>query len=140
METQCMWDECDCFDGVANRANRRKVSRRNRVQPPRQQAGHIELAPGGFTLNGQVHELTGKPRDMLAALLESHYRRSTASDLRKVIGLDDEAVTYPEQAIKDTARKLRAALKRAVNAEGLPCENPLESTGKGKDLTYILNV
>jgi hypothetical protein len=98
----------------------------------------LELIPGGFAYKGRTHDLTGRPRDMLEALVESHHRRCTASELRKVIGVDDESTTYPEQVIRDTAKTLRNALKGAVKAAGLSCKNPLPSTGKGKDLTYIL--
>src|SRR5206468_2474146 len=65
-------------------------------------AGRLELVPGGFAYRGKVHELTGKPRDMLAALQISRDRRCTALELREAIHVDDEAVTYPEQVVKDT--------------------------------------
>jgi hypothetical protein len=98
----------------------------------------LELIPGGFALGGQARDLTGRARAMLCALLESSHRRCTVAELRETIGIDDEAVTYPEQAIKDTAKSLRAELKKAAAAAGLPCENPLPSKGRGKELTYIL--
>ena len=45
-----------------------------------------------------------------------------------------------EQVIKDTATTLRAALKKAIKAAGLDCKNPLKSSDKGRNLTYILAI
>jgi hypothetical protein len=42
--------------------------------------------------------------------------------------------------VKDVANDLRAALREAVKAAGLSCENPLLSIGRGKDLTYTLTL
>lgn len=98
----------------------------------------IELIPGGFVYRGKQHELTGRPRDMLKALLQAPYFRRTASDLCKDMGVDDEAVTFPEQVVRDTAKESRAALRHAVQAVGLSCDNPLPSGGRGKDLYYRL--
>jgi hypothetical protein len=98
----------------------------------------LELVPAGFAFKGQVYDLTGKPRDMLAALLNARHRRCTVEDLRGALDVDDEAVNYPEQVIRDTAKALRQALRRAAKAARLRCTNPLPSKGKGKDLAYIL--
>src|SRR5262249_36418583 len=65
--------------------------------PPPCQENALELIPGGFTYRGKVQDLTGKPRAMLEALLASDFRRCSADDLRQPLGLDDDAVTYPEQ-------------------------------------------
>jgi len=104
---------------------------------PHPSAG-VDLIPGGFAYQGKPHNLTGRPRDMLAALLSSRFLRCTASELREKLGVDDEAVTYPDQVVKDAAGTLRQALKGAVKAAGMACKDPLPSTGKGKDLTYGL--
>jgi hypothetical protein len=102
-----------------------------------QQSG-IELIPGGFVYKGKQHDLTGKPRAMLEALLNSHFRRSEESDLYKVLDINPDAVEHDRQVILDTAKKLRAALRKAAEDAGIKCENPLPSTGKKKDLTYRL--
>jgi hypothetical protein len=122
----------------ACRAAARLLSDRDgapRQTPP---AASLELAPGGFAYRGKVYDLIGRPQHMLKAILESHFRRCTASDLRDAIGVDDATVSYPEQVVKDAAKKLRRALVSAVTAEGLPRGNPLLSKGTGEDLTYIL--
>jgi hypothetical protein len=57
--------------------------------------------------------------------------------------VDDEAASFPEQVIRDTAKRLRAALRKAL---GLPFKgkasqkavDPLPSKGKGEYLTYSL--
>jgi DNA-binding response OmpR family regulator len=98
------------------------------------------MAPAGFFLGNQVHDLTGRPRDMLQRLLEAPHRRCTAAELRKSMDVDDESVDSPEQVIKDTAKKLRHSLKKALMAAGRSVENPLPSKGKGKDLSYILAI
>jgi hypothetical protein len=100
----------------------------------------LELIAGGFIFRAKTHELSGRPRAMLAALLNTDNRRMTAEELREVLAIDDDAVNFPEQVVKDTAIKLRKALKRAALESGLSCENPLRSNGKGKDLTYILDM
>ena len=55
--------------------------------------------------------------------------------------MNDEDVTFPEQVIRDTAKKLRAALKQAAKQIGhtnLQRLWPLQSIGKGEYLTYSL--
>jgi hypothetical protein len=105
-----------------------------------QEDGPLALIAGGFAYYGRAHDLTGRPRDMLEALLEAPFRRCRASDVRKALDVDDEAVDRPEQVVKDTAKMLRNALNKAVKDAGKSCENPLRSLGRGKDLTYILDV
>jgi hypothetical protein len=99
----------------------------------------LELAAGGFTYRGRVYDLSGRPYEMLAALLASHWHRMTTPQLVDALKATDTA-TYPEQVVKDTARKLRQALKAAVESAGLSCPDPLPSKGEGKHLTYCLEV
>src|SRR5262249_21264432 len=98
----------------------------------------IALAPGGFTLRGKLHTLTGLPSQMLRALLAAHHRRLTANQLRKAMGIDDLAVDQPEQVVKDTANKLRKVLRTAAGMSQE--ENPLPSNGRGEFLTYALKL
>jgi hypothetical protein len=93
------------------------------------------LIPGGFQHKGRQHNLTGRPMAMLSALLHSRHRSCTVDQLRNALGVDDEAVSHPEQVIKDTATDLRKALKTAGVSK---C--PLPSTGRGQYLTYRLNL
>jgi hypothetical protein len=97
----------------------------------------LELAPGGFAYRGKVFNLTGRPLDVLKAILKSRYRRCTASELRVALSVNEETVEYPEQVVKDAAAKLRASL---TSAAGTQSGNPLLSEGRGKDLTYILSL
>jgi hypothetical protein len=97
----------------------------------------LKLAPGGFAYRGKVFKLTGRPLDVLKAIMVSRYGRCTASELRVALGVDEDAVTYPEQVVKDAAAKLRASL---TSAAGTQSGKPLLSEGRGKDLTYILNL
>jgi hypothetical protein len=109
--------------------------------PAEQPLASLGLAPGGFTLGGKRHSLTGRPLEMLRVLLASPDHTATADHLRKEMGVNDEAVTYPEQVIRDTAKKLRAALRGAAEAAGRACPpDPLPSTGRGRDLTYRLAI
>jgi hypothetical protein len=102
--------------------------------------GGLRLAPGGFLYGGQFHNLTGRPLQMLTALLDAPFGRMTADELRKVMAVDDEAVEFPEQVVKDAAKALRASLRQAAEAIGRPVDNPLPSSGRGADLTYSLNM
>jgi hypothetical protein len=53
--------------------------------------------------------------------------------------VDNEAVTFPDQVIRDTAKRLRTALRKAAEDAGLPCpQDALPSTGKGGHLSYRL--
>lgn len=98
----------------------------------------LALAPGGFTLAGKPHRLAGRSREMLRVLLESSHQRATAGQLRQALGIDDEAVTYPDQAVKDTAKALRVALRKAA---GLGKDHdPLPHISQGKDLAYQLEL
>jgi hypothetical protein len=103
-------------------------------------AGSVEMIPAGFRYRGITHNLTGRPRDLLAELLRFPDHRALAGDLREAIGADDEAVNLPEQVVRDAAAHLRRALRRAVDAAGLTCDDPLPSLGRGKDLTYRLDM
>jgi hypothetical protein len=77
---------------------------------------------------------------MLRVLLASPHHTATADQLREQMGVDDQAVTYPEQVIRDPAKKLRAALREAARAAGRPFpRDPLPSTGRGRELTYRLD-
>src|SRR5437870_7632 len=72
----------------------RAMLRRTVPEPPAQLSG-LTLVSGGFTFGDKVHELTGRPRDMLVALLNARYRRCTLSQLREAMNIDDESVSYP---------------------------------------------
>jgi hypothetical protein len=100
----------------------------------------LEYLPDGFTLAGRRHRLTGRPLDMLRELLAAPHWSMTADDLRKRLEIDDAAVTYPEQVVKDTAMLLRKALREATTEAGLPCEDPLPSSGRGRHLAYTISL
>jgi hypothetical protein len=100
-------------------------------------ASVLELAPGGFAYHGKPYILTGRPRQMLKALLESKFLRLSRHDLRKAMNLDDERDGFHDQVVKDSALQLRRALRAAA---GKRCDDPLPSIGRGDDLTYILDM
>jgi hypothetical protein len=108
------------------------------VPPAPPQHESLTILPGGFRYAGRRHDLTGRPLDMLRALLESTDGSLTADELRVKMRVSDESVDYPEQVVRDTARRLRRALRRACAAAGRPCADPLPSTGRRDDLTYRL--
>jgi hypothetical protein len=113
--------------------------RRVRGQLPGSAPGNdLVLVPGGFQYRQKTYDLTGRPLQMLTAILNTNHHRCTRDELRRLIGVDDTAVTFPEQVVLDTAKELRAALRKAVEDAGLDCNNPLPSTGRGADLTYRL--
>jgi hypothetical protein len=100
--------------------------------------GELALVPGGYTLGDRRHSLTGRPLALLRALLAAPGRCATAEQLRKSMGVDDEAVTYPDQVIRDAAGDLRASLREAA---GLAWDqDPLPSEGRGADLAYRLDL
>jgi hypothetical protein len=102
----------------------------------------VSLCPGGFEYRGHPNKLSGRPLQMLKAMLGSRHLRCTRDELRKSMGIDDDAVSYPEKVVIDTGKKLRAALLAALRASGQKCDDfdPLPSTGEGADLTYSLNM
>jgi hypothetical protein len=100
----------------------------------------VRVIPGGFVYGEDRHDLCGKPLEMLRELLASRWRKTSADDLRKAIRPDDCAINNPEQAVKDTAKRLRVALRAAARRAGLDCKDPLRSTGQGKDLAYELTL
>ena len=114
---------------------------KGRPVPPRpwdSEPASLTLISAGFVYRGKVHNLAGKPLKMLEALLASRWKRCSVADLIRDLEIDEDEVEFPEQAVKDTARKLRKALRRAVEAAGLSTANPLPSEGRGADLTYRL--
>jgi hypothetical protein len=100
----------------------------------------LRLIDGGFEYRGMANDLTGRPRAMLESLLTAAHHRCTIDTLRGLMNVNDEDVNFPEQVIRGTASTLRAALRAAVQQAGLACPDPLPSTGRGKDLTYRLEM
>jgi hypothetical protein len=101
----------------------------------------LALAPGGFSLCGTPHQLTGRPLAVLGVLLKARHRTATVGQLREQLGVDEVAVEHPNQVIKGAASDLRKALCRAYRAAGLSCpKNPVPSWGRGNDLTYRLDL
>jgi hypothetical protein len=105
------------------------------------QVGGLALTAFGFSLDDVSFALSTRPRDMLKILMESKHRDATADRLRQGMRVDDEAgAIYPEQVVKDTAKRLRKALREAgrkVRGDDFP-DNPLPSTGRKADLAYRL--
>jgi hypothetical protein len=95
----------------------------------------LQLVAGGFEYGGKVFNLTGRPLQLLEALLNAKHRRATVDQLRDKMGINDAAVEYPVQVVKDTASELRKVLKDATK-----CEDPLPSVGKAASLAYYLNL
>jgi hypothetical protein len=91
-----------------------------------------------LTDDGPPVDVRGRPLAMLKALLTTQDERCTVNDLRKAMNIDEEAVSYPEQVIRDTAKRLRTALKRAWEAARQEITDPLPSIGRGGELTYAL--
>jgi hypothetical protein len=100
----------------------------------------VMLVDGGFEYGGKFHSLKGRPLQMLNAILHAPNNRMTREKLRNAMEVDDQAVTYPDQVISDTAGKLRSALRRAIADAGRDCKDPFPSTGRGADLTYSLSM
>jgi hypothetical protein len=110
------------------------------ARPGAETKAPVELVPAGFAYRGRIHTLTGRQLAMLRALVQARHHRSGLDELRDAMGVDDEAVNYPEQVVKDTATELRKALLGAVQKAGLSCKDPLPSIGRGKDLVYTLEL
>jgi hypothetical protein len=104
--------------------------------PPQPRTDYpVEIVPGGFMVGARKYDLTGKPLDMLRELVKARNHELLAADLWKLIWPDDTTAD-PGQAVKDTAKKLRKALR-----EPFPkVDDPLPSSGKLKDLAYRLNL
>ena len=99
----------------------------------------VSLIAGGFLYGGKKTELSGRPYQMLCALLKLRFRSKSVTQLIDDMELDDDSVSFPDQVIKDSAKKLRV-LKDAAKLAGKPIANPLPSTGKGEDLAYKLSL
>jgi hypothetical protein len=100
----------------------------------------LELIAGGFAYRGHPYDLTGKPLILLGELLKARFSRCTMDQLRQAGDWDDDLIEFPEQAVRDTATNLRAALRKAIRDAGQFCDDPLPSTGRGADLTYQLSL
>jgi hypothetical protein len=100
----------------------------------------LALADGGFTLWGRFHLLAGRPLQMLKVLLESRHNAATSRTLRSKMGVDDKdiPVECPDQVVRDTATKLRKALRKAAGKGNDYDPVPNEGRGNG-DLTYRLD-
>jgi hypothetical protein len=110
------------------------------MAPPSPTFADLQLAPGGFTCRSDFHELTGRPLDMLRALLSALDHRLTADQLRVGLRINDEEVEFPQQVVRDMACKLRAVLRKAWEQAGVPMKNPLPHSGSGRDLSYALQL
>jgi hypothetical protein len=111
--------------------------------PPPQGKGEdapLAIVPGGFTLSGRRFRLSGRPWHMLRILLESRHQAAKVDDLRNRMGINDEPRDMPEQIVRDTACKLRKALRKAAKVIGCAIDDPLPSIGRGQDLCYSLDL
>ncbi|GIW81481.1 MAG: hypothetical protein KatS3mg105_4406 [Gemmatales bacterium] len=98
----------------------------------------IEATPSGFILNGRHYSLTGKPLAVLNVLLASQRREAKADTIYEKCWPDDTA-DNPRQVVLNAVTQLRKALQKAMRRQGIK-QDPITSTGKGKDLTYRLNL
>jgi hypothetical protein len=104
----------------------------------------VALVDGGFSLRGgEPHPLTPRERQMLEVLLDSRHYTARSDLLREEMGVDKQVREDPAQIIKDTAKRLRSKLRKAL---GLPhkgkdarkAQDPLPSTSQDKYLAYGL--
>jgi len=95
----------------------------------------IEIVAGGFVVSGTRHDLIGKPLELLRLLTNAHHQEMFASLIREKLWPAD-TLNWPDQAVKDTARKLRKALREAFP----DIDDPLPSVGEGASLAYRLNL
>jgi hypothetical protein len=104
---------------------------------PTAETNRLALADGGFTLSGKFQSLIGRPRQMLKVLLESRHNSATSRTLRSKMGVNDLDVDHPEQVIRDAAKYLRKALRKAAGKGN--DYDPIPSAGSGDDLAYRLD-
>jgi hypothetical protein len=134
-----MEKEGERFFANVKKATRNQTAREGRMSVPTKKTKSVTIIPGGFRYKNKNFSLTaGRLFDMLRALVESPHERLTSRELLEALKVDNESVTYPEQIIKDTAKKLRRALRQAVRKVGLKCADPLPHIGKGQNLAYEL--
>lgn len=104
----------------------------------------LQIFPAGISLDGGRHiiDLPGRPMEMLSALTRLPGRRGDVPTLCQEMPIDVTAVSFPEQCVRDAAWKLRSALKLAAELAGSDAEGEqlLRSVGRGKYLTYVLQV
>jgi hypothetical protein len=111
-----------------------------RLLDPADKQPVLECVSAGFHYRGHFLDLCGRPLAMLCALHKARHNRLSADQLREAMKVDDEVVNDPDQVIRDTAYKLRRALREAVARAGRTCSDPLPPIGRGKDLTYKLDL
>jgi hypothetical protein len=109
----------------------------NAAEPVETQS-RLALAPGGFSLGDKLYRLTGRPLEMLRVLLNSKHYAATVTQLRIEMKINDEVVSFPEQVIRDAAKALRAALRRAANKP--KTWEPVPSAGTGEQISYRLDL
>jgi hypothetical protein len=113
--------------------------RRHETKEPAEEPGQLVVVAGGYTYRGQTYPLTGRALAMLRTLLAARCRRASVAELLSALAVGDATrVDWPEQVIKDTAKKLRKSLRKAVRKAGQTCPDPLPSRGRGEELTYEL--
>lgn len=97
----------------------------------------LRLIPEGFSFHGKKHRLTGRPYQLLEALLKSRTKSARVGDLCSAMGIEPVDVDYPEQVVKDAAAKLKKALNKATKKAGTSTEL-FTSTGRGGQLAYSI--
>jgi hypothetical protein len=131
----------DCLPTPDERAVYRELTRKGQAAFTYQKARNAKelvLDPGGFRLGGEHHDLSGRPFAMLKALLESRDHCATADDLRVAMDINNDSVDFPEQVVRDTAKKLRTVLRKAAGCSEK--QNPLPSSGRGAELSYRISL
>jgi hypothetical protein len=110
------------------------------ANPGEEETGPLELLPNGFAYMGKDYRLTGRPRQILEALLKAPHQKRYARELCKDLQIDEDSVDYPEQVIRDATTDLRKMLRTAIQDAGQNHEQPLPSSGRGTSLAYQLDL
>jgi hypothetical protein len=102
--------------------------------------GEIELIPGGFIYRGVQMDLSGKPWEVLKALVESRLKRLSSQQLLKTIWWED-SMNASDQNVKDAVSEARTVLQAAMRKAGVrKPKDPLRCVDKGSNLAWALEL
>src|SRR5262249_28131129 len=107
------------------------------------QTAAIGMIPGGSVDRNRQVNLSGKPRGILSAFVNSRTKRMTAADLLKAqTGIWPVGSVATAENIKDAIQEARSALRKALeaaNVENAP-RDPLSCVDRGADLAWELKM
>ncbi len=115
------------------------IARVSTVQPPPglSKKPPVEIIEGGFVYRKKTFNLSGKPLQILQALISAKDFRISAQDLQQTIWEDTETGL---ETVRNAVSDARKALRDAAKSQGVELKDPIPCVDRGKNLAWSLDL